>query len=135
VFGFALFGGDEATQTKVSNSMDMGAEKALNQANFYETDQNKILINITEGIENQSDSDLYGNGLLKFERSDDEEESGSSIWENKYIITNKEQFIDTLDESLPCLRIVLPNPTEALTVIGREILNYCSNYGEDVNRK
>lgn len=129
-------GGGEATRTKVSNSMDMAAEKALNQVDFYKTAQAEILRNITENIKNQSDSDLYGNGLLKYERSVDEgEESDPCIWENKYIITNKEQFTGTLDEILPCLRIVLPNPTESLTVIGREILNYCSNYGEDVNRK
>ncbi len=110
----------------------MGAEKAFCQADFYDTAQNKMLRNITESIENQSDSDLYGNGLLKYERSDDEEESGSRIWENKYIIPNKEQFTGTLDESFPRLRILLSNPTEALTLIGRKILNYCNHYRKDV---
>ena len=83
-----------------------------------------------------SDRDLYGNGLLKFERSDDEaEEAGSCIWENKYIITNKEQFTGTLVERLPCSKIVLPNPTEALTVIGRKILYYCSNYEKSKKKR
>jgi len=105
--------------------MDKGAEKAFNQVNLYETIETEILSNISEKNKNQSKSDLYGNGLLKYERSVDRgEEAGSCIWENKYIITNKEHFINTIDESLPCFRIVLPNPTESLTVIGRKIINY-----------
>lgn len=120
----------EAAQTKVSNSIDTGTEKAFSQADFYKTSQVEMPKDIAEDIENQSDSDLYGNGLLKFECSDVEEECGPYIWENKYIINN-EQFMGTFYESLPCLKIVLPSPTESLTVIGRKTLNYCSNYCEN----
>lgn len=45
--------------------MDMGDEKAFNQAHYYETIETKILSNITEKNKNQATSDLYGNGLLK----------------------------------------------------------------------
>ena len=41
------------------------------------------------------------------------------------------EISESFSSTMRYRRIEMPNPTEALTVIGRDTLNYCCNYGEE----
>ena len=94
---------------------------------YFENAENEAKKNGND--ENTLESLLSSNVLLRYKSPKKDGKKTSDIRNGKYIILDAKQFISVLNGDLPCRRFVMPNPTDSLTIIGRDMLNYCSNYG------